>query len=580
MAETVCELFLRAAERFPERIFLRVLTAAGEERLSYGEVARRVASSIGRLRQLGLHRRERVVSYSDETRRNILFYLACAFSGVQPIPLSPLFSASYLSQIARRVGASRAFCAAEAVPAVSGAGLRPLAFGIPGHAGPGECLDAPPEESLESSLCFLRECAEPIQGEDVFLILPTSGSTGEPKLVPRQHRTWLRDARQRSLDLRADEAPPQRFLMAPALLHSMGVHALCTGMLVAAELCIPTRLDTAMPIEELRRFQPTYLVMAPRVLRSLMAQYHRDPVGPPLGPSARVLLVGGAKPDPAMLRPIASSGVDVIEYYASSELSLVSITPRGQWREGHTGRVAGDVELRIAADGEVLVRSPAQMPGYLGQEVLTQAAYTEEGFFKTGDLGALAPDGWLRLHGRKRDVFNTPEGCNIYPVRIEEMLEGLPWVHQAMLVGDQRPYLSALVVVSDPIPVQEADGYLDPSEYPGLYLQVRAELASLNTGLETVEQIVRFALFAKPFCEAVLRPVGQGKVQRNRSQLQVSYATQINRLYSAWDRGDDPTLVPRMNAPEALAAAARLGGDPRDMEVGGGTSKALRNVPP
>jgi long-chain acyl-CoA synthetase len=226
--------------------------------------------------------------------------------------------------------------------------------------------------------------------------------------------------------------------------------------------------------------------------------------------------------------------VEVIEYYASSELSLISLTPRGQWREAHVGRVLEDVIVKLADDGEVLVKSPAQMPGYLGQPELTLAACTDDGFFMTGDLGVLTPDGYLKLQGRKLDAFNTPAGANIYPERIEAMLESLAWVRQAILVGDQRPYVSALIVLGEAVAYCQAaeDGYADPSAHAVLYDRVREELRAINAGLEPVEQIARFAIFTRPFGHDILRLVGQAKVRKDRRRLETDFYSRIRALYA------------------------------------------------
>src|SRR5439155_19769389 len=127
--------------------------------------------------------------------------------------------------------------------------------------------------------------------------------------------------------------------------------------------------------------------------------------------------------------------------------SVIAVTVRGKRRPGIAGRVLDDITVRIADDGEVQVKSDYGMAGYLDADDLTRAAFTDDGFYLTGDLGTIDADGFLQLHGRSRDVFNSAEGSNIFPTRIEEMIEGLPTVRQVILVGDAKPFIVALICI-------------------------------------------------------------------------------------------------------------------------------------
>src|SRR5262249_1041019 len=154
------------------------------------------------------------------------------------------------------------------------------------------------------------------------------------------------------------------------------------------------------------------LPMVPRVLRSFYRQHTQDLVHTPgrhLFPqTAKVLFLAGGRGDPELFRYCQRQGIDTIEFYGSSEASIVALTPRDGWRPDGGGRVRPDVTLRLADDGEILVRSPGLMIGYYRAEELTRQALTEDGYFRTGDLGELSPDGYLRIRGRRTDAFNTP----------------------------------------------------------------------------------------------------------------------------------------------------------------------------
>jgi long-chain acyl-CoA synthetase len=170
------------------------------------------------------------------------------------------------------------------------------------------------------------------------------------------------------------------------------------------------------------------------------------------------------------------------------------------------------------------------MVGYFEAPELTAAAFDADGYYHTGDLGEIDADRYLHLRGRKRDLFNSSEGTNIYPARIEEMIEGLPWVGQAFLVGDALPFITALIVPRD---APGGAGVLDPEREAERYARARAGLAELNARLEGFERVRRFLLLAGPFDEAVYKTVGASKIRRDRKKLAERHAAEVARLYQA-----------------------------------------------
>jgi long-chain acyl-CoA synthetase len=205
----------------------------------------------------------------------------------------------------------------------------------------------------------------------------------------------------------------------------------------------------------------------------------------------------------------------------------------GQWRPGYVGKPLPGAEFRLAEDGELLVRSPGRMLGYLDDEQSTRAAYTDDGFFKFGDFVEVDADGHVRIRGRKKEVLNAPDGTNIYAAYIEGRIASLPWVDQVVVVGDQKPYLAALIVIKDQVDSPEHDGYLVDSDHARLHDRARADLATLNEKLEPVEVVKRFALFAKQFpTDLYSVTAALGKVKLKRAEILASYAARINALYT------------------------------------------------
>jgi long-chain acyl-CoA synthetase len=538
MTRTVDSLFRAAVERAPDRVFMR---AIGHAPVTYGEAQRPIAGLVAALRGRGLATGARVVGYLDDMMSSICFNLACAHAGVIPVAIGPPYSADAALRLAAEVEAGAVFSWAEQAAALVARGTPPICFRFPGRTPPPEGAEViePDAMARDDARRLLAESARDHGPDSVYSFQPTSGTTGAFKLAMRQHHVFARAARIFAEGLRPGAEPPERLLMISALTHGLGQYLLATGLYLGAEFCLASDIDTRCPIEDVHALRPTYLGVTPRVLRSLHRQHLEriDPTGeaPLLGPDASTLLIGGSAPDPELLRLCTRQGVNVIEGLASSETGPIAFTERGHWREGLVGKVLPDVEIRIEEDGELLVRSPeGLMLGYYANEELTRQSFTADGFYRTGDRCEITPDGYFRYLGRKRDVFNTADGSNIYPARIEVMIEGLPWVHQAVLIGDQRPYLAALIVPREVPPGAELaadDGHLPEAAHEALYARAKADLGRINQGLETNERIRRFALLGRPMDDTCYTVVGHGKASRKRDAIAARYGARIAALY-------------------------------------------------
>src|SRR5262249_45685435 len=144
------------------------------------------------------------------------------------------------------------------------------------------------------------------------------------------------------------------------------------------------------------------------------------------------------------------------------------------WREGTVGQAIPGVEIRIAEDGEILTRGPHVMQGYWKNPEATRAAIDADGWFYTGDVGTLDADGFLSITDRKKDLIITAGGKNVAPSELERLLLTDPWIDQAIVYGDRKPFISALIVpnlarlseeaekrgLPAPVPSASADGDL------------------------------------------------------------------------------------------------------------------------
>ena len=251
----------------------------------------------------------------------------------------------------------------------------------------------------------------------------------------------------------------------------------------------------------------------------------------------RIALSGAAPIAPEVLAYFWSLGIPVREVYGQTEdTTLATATPEDDVRIGKVGRPLPGVELRVAADGEVLVRSPGNFVGYLGDEAATRDAY-EDDWLKTGDLGELDDDGFLAITGRKKDILITAGGLNVNPNHIENLLKISPFIDEALVIGDGRPYLTALIDIdSETVAAWAAQQGLpfttqsDLVEKPEVRRLIEAAVTEVNRQLADTEQIRGFELFPVDLDETgALTPTQ--KVRRQIAAEQ--FRDLIERMYAS-----------------------------------------------
>src|ERR671910_1715379 len=258
------------------------------------------------------------------------------------------------------------------------------------------------------------------------------------------------------------------------------------------------------------------------------------------GTNMRECVTGAAPIASEILEFFYASGVPVMEGYGMTETSTSATVNRPQgnnFRFGSVGKPQMGVEAKIADDGEVLIKGPNIFQGYYKNEDATKETL-EGGWLHTGDLGRLDEDGFLYITGRKKDIIITAGGKNITPANLENGLKQTRWISQAVVVGDRRPYLIALLT-------------LDPEEAPALAEQlglesldaeamasderVRAEIQKavdeVNSHVGPVEQIKRFEILPLDFSQEGGELTPTLKVKRN--VVREKFADVVDRIYDA-----------------------------------------------
>jgi len=251
----------------------------------------------------------------------------------------------------------------------------------------------------------------------------------------------------------------------------------------------------------------------------------------------RVALSGAAPIAPDVLEYMWSLGVPVREVYGQTEnTALATATPADDVRIAKVGRPVPGVDVRIADDGEILVRSPGNFLGYLGDEEGTERAYID-GWLRTGDLGELDEDGFLSITGRTKDVVMTAAGVNISPAKLENLLKFSPFVRDAMVIGDRRPYLAALVGIDlSMVSVWAQQKNLqfttqrDLIDNAEVRMLVESAVNDVNRQVDDEEQIQGFELLPVDLEETGALTATQ-KVRRGMAAAQ--FSDLIERMYAA-----------------------------------------------
>ena len=166
-----------------------------------------------------------------------------------------------------------------------------------------------------------------------------------------------------------------------------------------------------------------------------------------LGGRIRAAITGGAPLSREILEFFHAAGILIMEGYGLTESPMATFNRPESYKFGTIGPAVAGMEIKIAEDGEILLRSPIVFEGYLKDPEKTKEAFSEDGWFYTGDIGVMSPDGYITITDRKKDIIITAGGKNIAPQNIENMLKTSLFISQAMVYGDRKPYLTALIIL-------------------------------------------------------------------------------------------------------------------------------------
>lgn len=561
---SIPDMFFKRVEATPDARAFGAPTPddTGQVWLSWAQVAQRATAIAAGLRQLGIGREDRVAIAANTRVEWILADLGIMCAGAATTTVYPTTEREDATYIVQDSGSKVVIAEdADQVAKLAGADLPELTHvvlidGTPDpQASPPQLSLAELEQRGQTALAeqpdLITDVVKTVEPEHLATLIYTSGTTDRPKGVELLHRGWCwQGVAQGDLDiLRSDDL---HYLWLP-LSHSFGKTLICGMIHVGLPTYVDGRLDKL--VENLGMVRPTLMCGAPRIYEKVYnrvvttaqaaggikekmfgwasrvgrqvveLQQAGRPVPPPLalshliatklvfskmqrrlGGRIRVLVSGAAPLSRDIAQFFAGAGLPIMEGYGLTETSAANFVNRpGRLKIGTVGQPLADLECKIDEDGEILLRGAPVMRGYHNRPEATAQAFTADGWFRTGDIGELDADGYLRITDRKKDLVKTSGGKYISPSAIEGMFKAAcPYTSHAVVIAHARNFCTMLVTLDPEAIAGWAQGtplagkpYEEIVTSPEVEKLVAGYVEEVNGKLNRWETIKKFAILPR-----------------------------------------------------------------------------------
>lgn len=550
----LCDLHRRQAQQLSSQVALKHKRNGAFHELSWRDYRQQADWAAAGLISLGVQPRDRVAILSENRLEWLVADHAILSAGAADVPLhAPLAAA----QVEYQVGHSE-----SRGIIVSGQAQADKVFQVLARLPNLEFLisfdpiDVPSncrlttltweelkQRGADSGTAGIEEIAQRegmLAGRDLATIIYTSGTTGHPKGVMLSHDNLLSNAESTGKISFVEPGDlllswlPYSHIYARTVDHYLTTWA---GITVAVAEC----LDKL--VENLGEVQPTWLTAVPRFyekvwnsVATLSPSECSDKLRRLFGPRIKQLTSGGAPLPRHIGEAFCEAGLPLFEGYGLTESSpVISFNHQQAFRIGSVGKPIEGVEVRIADDGEILTRGPHVMQGYWKNPAAT-ADVIRDGWLHTGDVGTLDADGFLAITDRKKDLFVTSAGKNIAPSELERLLTSDPFIDQAVVYGDGRHFISALIVPNEALLRGEArrlgcewtvsDGFVVE---PQLVDFIQARIDKLMEVVSQPERVKKCLLLERPFQVSEDELTATMKVRRRH--ILAKYEQQLAALY-------------------------------------------------
>jgi long-chain acyl-CoA synthetase len=465
--ETLIDLVAEGARTFDTRPALLIRPTFRTRIWRYRDLGTVVPRAARVLVEAGLKPGDRVILWAVNRPEWGIGFFAVAHAGAISVPLDARHTKEFAAKVAAQTEATLVLASRQTADGANSLGL-PIVWieSLPDHARRADPLPA-----------------APVRPDDLVEIVFTSGTTGDPKGAMISHGNLIACAT--SMAEVFPIGPKERLLSVLPLSHLYEqVVGFITPLLGGASVAYPVSRQPAVLVRAFKDFGVTTLLIVPQGLRLLDRTIERRveeagrtnlfrrlhaiarvlprpirrllfyPVISRFGGKLKTIGVGASALDVELGQRWMDMGIDVLQGYGATEMSpVVSFTRPSANRLGTVGQAIPRVEIRIAEDGEILARGPNRFQGYWRNPEATAAVIDAEGWYHTGDLGSLTSDGFLTMHGRKKDMLALPDGQKVYPEDVEAVLATDERVRESTVVGwppgpDLRVH--AVLLLDDP----------------------------------------------------------------------------------------------------------------------------------
>jgi long-chain acyl-CoA synthetase len=559
---------------------------------TWSQIGERATAMAAGLRELGVGLEDRVAILANTRLEWVLIDLAINCAGGATTTVYPTTEPEDAAYIVAN-SASKVLIAENPKQALKIAGIDTSVTHVVLIDGPADAGATPPQLTLaeleERGQAALRQDPKLIEKvvagigpDNVATLIYTSGTTGRPKGVVLLHGAWAWEGvAQESLGI--FEASDMQYLWLP-LSHAFGKTLLCGIVHVGVPTYIDGRVDKL--VDMLAVVRPTLMCAAPRIFekvynktvttalegsgakakifgwavatgkRKVALEQAGKPVGgllkaqyalaeklvfsklqARLGGRLRVLVSGSAPLSPDISEFFAAANLPILEGYGLTESSAANFVNRlGHLKIGTVGQPLGDLECRIDTDGEVLLRGMPVMRGYHEMPKETAEAFTEDGFLRTGDIGELDSEGFLRITDRKKDLVKTSGGKYIAPSAIEGTFKAVcPYTSQAIVVGQARNFVTMLITLDEDSIMGWASGPLAGKSYaevcaaPETHELINGYIKELNGKLNRWETIKKFSILPRDLSIEAGEITPSMKIKRR--SVETNFNEQIEKMY-------------------------------------------------
>jgi long-chain acyl-CoA synthetase len=563
--QTVPSRFLQTVRARPDAVALRAKDGEGWREMTFAEYADAAGRVAGGLQELGVGRGDRVVLMMRNRPEFYVADMGALLVGATPISIynsSAPEQVQYLAghceakaAILEDVGFLERFLKVRSeLPALEHIVVMEDPEGVaPDDVGSWDAL-------LASRPVDLDGASTVAQPSDLATVIYTSGTTGPPKGVMLDHANIVWTAESLRMTLAHVAAEGRRLVSYLPMAHiaeRMTSHYQQALLGYEVTTC-PEASEIAAYLSQVR---PEIFFGVPRIWEKVYAAVQvvvssdpkqkeafgraletgddtvLRPVRELLGFDQTITAISGAAPIPLeIFQFFCSLGVPLAEIYGLSECSGPMTFDAVEIRPGTVGRALPGCEVKLAEDGEVICRGGNVFRGYLNDPAKTADALDADGWLHSGDIGEIDDDGYLKIVDRKKELIITAGGKNISPANLEAALKSFPLIGQACVIGDGRPFVSALLVLDPEVAPAWAkqrgiDGasLAELAEHPDMRTEIEQSVADANKRFSNVERVKKFALLGEEWLpdSEELTPT----MKLKRRGIHTKYADVIDELY-------------------------------------------------